>query len=126
MIRSLPVDTTRLNLVASCAPVPKAEWAQLSDGSRRPSGNQAKDEDGYPLWIVDCLAIGLERPEVIAVEVAGDQPEVQVMQPVAFEGLVVQLNVSKKTGGLGTYWSADRVVTARRASVSASSASSGS
>lgn len=115
MLRSLPVDAVRLNLVAaSNTAVAVPEWAELADGSRRPSGNQAREKredgsNGAPLWVVDCLAAGEERAEVIGVQIASpDQPQVAQFQPVRLEGLVVRVSVGKD-GKPRQYWNADGV-----------------
>jgi hypothetical protein len=126
MIRTLPVDPTRMQLVAATSSaVPVPEWAELADGSRRPSGNQAraKNEDGSlgaPLWIVDCLAAGEERAEVIGVQIAThDQPQVQQFAPIQLDGLVVRVSVGKD-GKPRQYWSADGVNGGRRPEAKAS------
>ncbi len=119
MIRTLPVDTNRLQLIAASAPIASPEWVELSDGSRRPSGNQSKDDDGRLVWIVDCLASGGDRAEVIGVQVVGDEPQVEPLQPVRFEGLEVRV-AKTKAGVLAGYWSASAVMPSRNRPVPSS------
>lgn len=114
-LRNLPVDTSRVQLVAAVpAAAAAAEWAELADGSRRPSGNQAREkrEDGSlgsPLWIVDCMVAGEDRGTLVSVQIASDQePQVGQFQPVAFEGLVARCSVGRD-GKLRQYWSATGV-----------------
>jgi hypothetical protein len=110
MIRNLPVDAERLGLLAAGDATAAPEWAELADGSRRPTGNQAKDsESGQYIWLVDCLVTGGERAELINVQVVGDEPKIEPLQAVIFEGLVAAVSKSKKTGLIGMYWSATGV-----------------
>jgi hypothetical protein len=106
MIRTLPVDTTRLQLLAAGPVTASAEWVELADGSRRPSGNQAKDQEtGRRIWVVDCLVTGGERAEVIGVQVMGDEPQVEPLTPVEFVDLEVRVSKSR-AGAIAQYWSA--------------------
>lgn len=117
MIRNLPVDTSRLGLLATGHCNPVQEWVELSDGSRRPSGNQQREkrEDGTlgaPLWTVDALVPGEERADLISVQVAAqDQPRVGQFQPLHLEGLTARVSVGRD-GKLRMYWSATAVHTA--------------
>ena len=115
-LRTIPVDPHRVQLVAAVpAATAVSEWAELADGSRRPSGNQAREkrEDGTfgdPLWQVDCLVAGEDRGTLISVQIAsGDEPKVQQFAPVAFEGLVARCSVGRADGKLRQYWSATGV-----------------
>lgn len=98
-MRNIPVDTSRLTLLASGKLMAKAEYAELSDGSRRRvPDSQAKDRDtGLPLWVVDCFLDDDEeegRAEVVGVTVASrEKPQVQKFRPVYFEGLVASAYV---------------------------------
>lgn len=113
MIRNLPVDAARLGLVAATASAqPAAEWVELSDGSRKPSGNQARarTEDGSVgalLWTLDLLAPGEDRAEVVSVQIASnDEPKVQQFQPVELADLVARVSLDRKTNQPRLYWSA--------------------
>lgn len=109
-VREIPVDAARMELVAAAEPAAVPEWVELSDGSRRPSGNQAKDaETGRPLWVVDCLVLDQERAATIGVQVASvDAPRVTVLTPVRFEGLMVRVSRSRD-GKVAQYWRASGV-----------------
>lgn len=112
MIREVPVDTGRIELVASGHVVPVPVWAEMPDGSRRlMEGEQAKDETtGEPLWNVDVFGEsgqeGQERAEVVSVQVrSAQQPVVKKYAPVTFKDLVVRFGKSR-AGDLRNYWSA--------------------
>lgn len=107
MIRNIAVDTDRAALVATGAVEPVREWVE-KDGRRQPSDDQSRDEaTGALLWQVHCLAVGEDRPEVVAVRVpAPDCPAPAAFSPVRFERLIVRVNVNRTTGQLGGYWSA--------------------
>jgi len=98
-MRNLPIDASRLHLLASGKCMPVAEYAELSDGSkRRVPGAQAKDRDtGLPLWVVDCFVDDDEedgRAEIVGVKVASvEKPQVQKFRPVAFLDLVASAYV---------------------------------
>lgn len=114
-MRSLPIDTTSLRLLATGGVQPVAVWAELSDGSRRPVPDaQDKDDRGTPLWNVEVLAPPAEegdRAEILSVRVAAyDAPKVAEFQPVAFTGLVCRVGVNKRSGQLSQYWSAAGVL----------------
>ena len=96
---NLPIDASRLSLLSSGKCMPVAEYAELSDGSkRRVPGAQAKDRDtGLPLWVVDCFVDDDEedgRAEIVGVKVAAvDKPQVQKFRSVAFVDLVASAYV---------------------------------
>jgi hypothetical protein len=61
------------------APEPRTEFG---------SGKQKVDkQSGRPEWVVEVLAQDAERGEVIKVTVTGEQPKVNLGQPVRFEDL---------------------------------------
>lgn len=111
MIRNLPVAPDRLALIATGHVNPVQEWVETSDGRRAPSGNQAREkrEDGslgLPVWEVSVLPTDTDRPEIIAVQVAGqDEPKVAAYQPVQLDNLTVRVTVGRD-GKLRGYWSA--------------------
>jgi hypothetical protein len=98
-MRNIPVDTSRMSLLSSGKLMAKAEYAELSDGSRRRVPDaQAKDrETGLPLWVVDCFLDDDEeegRAEVVGVTVASrEKPQVQKFRPVHFVNLVASAYV---------------------------------
>jgi len=100
-MRNLPIDSTKIEFISTGKVIPKPLYVELSDGSRRrdPS-RQATDENGVPLWTVDCLNTGEDddnrRAETIAVTVASpEKPQVTKFQPVRFEGLVANVWLPK-------------------------------
>jgi hypothetical protein len=115
-MRTLPVDCARLDLIAAGSPIAAAEWVELSDGSRRPSGNQQKNDANQPIWQVEAFVPGDEgeRASVIAVQVAGDEPKVSLMREIRFENLVVKVGKNRTSGAITQYWSADSVLPPQR------------
>ena len=97
-MRSIPVDTSRINFIASGKCVPRAAYAVLSDGSKRrvPDNTnawgyrQATDENGMPLWTLDVLPDDdAQRAEVVFVTIASfDEPKVDKFQSIRFRNLV--------------------------------------
>lgn len=93
-MRNLPIDTHRITLLASGKLMPKAEYAELADGTRKrvPGGQQTDRDTGLPLWVIDCFLDDDEeegRAEVVGVTVAArEKPQVTKFQPVEFTDLV--------------------------------------
>lgn len=114
-MRSLPIDTSAIRLLATGEVSPVAVWAELSDGSRRPVPDaQEKDDAGTPLWNVGAIlppADESERAELLSVRVASwERPSVAEFAPVVFGGLVVRVSVNRRSGQLAQYWSAAQVM----------------
>lgn len=101
-MRQIPVDTTRITFIGTGKAAARSEYAELSDGSRRRTGEQAKDKDsGAPVWVVDVLVDDDEadRAEVIGVKIASwDEPKTTKWQPVRFRGLVAVPYVDSGSG----------------------------
>ena len=100
-MREIPVDVTKVTLVATGKVAARAEYVTLSDGQRRPSGAQAKSADGVPEWIVDviCDDSDSSRAEVIGVRVAShEEPVLPKWQPVRFIDLVAVPYVDHRSG----------------------------
>lgn len=111
-MRNLPVDTAKLNLIATGKISPKAQYATLSDGTSRRTGNQATTEAGIPLWVVDCLVDDddANRAEVIGVTVAAaNEPTVQKLRPVQFRNVTARVYRDNLTGQPKVSLSADGV-----------------
>lgn len=93
-MRTLPIDSTRLTLLATGKIMAKAEYAELSDGSRRrvPDRQATDKASGVPLWVVDCFVDDDQedgRAEIVGVTVASPvRPEVVKFRPVQFTDLV--------------------------------------
>ena len=101
-MRAIPVDTTRVQFIGTGKCAERAEYAELSDGSRRRTGQQAKDpESGLPMWVVDCLVDDddARRAEVVGVAVASAiEPECPKGRPVVFRGLTATVYVDRASG----------------------------
>lgn len=101
-MRSIPVDLTRCNLIGTGKVSSKMAYAQLSDGSTRATGEQARDEaTGLPLWVVDCLVDDddARRAEVVGVTVpAADEPVTPKWRPVAFRNVTATIYVDRASG----------------------------
>ena len=95
------------------------DWVDGPDGKRRPSELQARDENtGMLLWDVEVLyrqvAFGRESNATGMVRVGGPvKPVLGEFAPVAFDGLCVEVRVSK-AGGLSESWRADAVADGAR------------
>lgn len=115
-MRNIPIDGTRITLLASGKLLPKPVYAELSDGSRRrvPDRQAVDQETQVPLWIIDCfLDDGEEegRAEVVAVTVPCiEKPVVQKFKPLEFDGLEARAYV--RDGRVGLSFSADALVSA--------------
>lgn len=82
-MRQIPVDASKIRLISAGDTVETvAEYVELSDGGRRRSGNQAKNDDGVPMWVVYAFvpAEQGERPEMVKIKVASREEP----QPGAF------------------------------------------
>ena len=100
-MRSLPVDVSRINFIGSGKAIEKAEYVELSDGSRKRSGNQAKNDDGTPLWTLDVFVDDDEalRAEAIGVTVASYEPPVaEKFKPVKFRNLTATIYADRGSG----------------------------
>lgn len=101
-MRTIPVDADRVVLIGTGKVSAKAEYGQLSDGSTRPTGNQARDEStGLPLWVIDVLVDDddARRAEVIGVTVpCADEPTCPKYQPVRFRGVIARIYSDRASG----------------------------
>jgi hypothetical protein len=100
-MRSIPVDLTRISFIGSGKVLEKAEYVELSNGERKASGNQAKDDAGTPLWTVDVFLDDDEarRAEAIGVTVASyDMPACPKWQPVHFREVTATIYVDRSSG----------------------------
>lgn len=128
---SYAVDSSKQPMVATGVVGIVQEWME-KDGKRRPSDVQARDEaTGFPLWNVEVMyqqtAFGRVSSTTAMVAVcAMEEPSVEPLKPVQFEGLGVEVRVIRATGALVENWSATALVGARSGKGSGSSSSSGS
>lgn len=92
-MRLIPVDTARVRFVGTGKTAERAEYGELSDGSRRKTGNQDKNDAGVPMWVVDVL---VDDPDAARAEIAGvkvpswDPPVTRLGAEVRFVGLCVK------------------------------------
>lgn len=100
-MRSLPVDVSRINFIGSGKALEKAEYAELADGTRKRSGNQAKDDNGVPLWTIDVFVDDDDalRAEAIGVTVASfEPPQTEKFKPVKFRKLTATIYADRGSG----------------------------
>lgn len=91
-MRAIPVDTNRVTFIGTGKAAARAEYVELSDGSRKRSGEQAKDDHGVPVWVIDVLVDDddADRAEVVGVKISSrDEPRTEKWKPVRFHNLVV-------------------------------------
>jgi hypothetical protein len=91
-VANLPIDGTKITLIATGKVRPVAVYAEMSDGTnRRVPGAQEKTDAGTPVWAVDVQLDDddANRAEAISVKVpSADEPQVPKWKPVVFTGLV--------------------------------------
>lgn len=100
-MRNIPVDASQLSLIATGKVSEKAEYQNLANGGTQRTGNQATNERGERLWVIDCLVDDDEanRAEVIGVTVAASyQPVVTKFKPVQFRGVTAMVYRDNATG----------------------------
>ncbi|MBW0114935.1 hypothetical protein [Pseudonocardia abyssalis] len=118
-MRQIPVDMNRVNLIGTGKAAARAEYVELSDGQRRRSGNQAKDETtGMPVWVVDVLVDDPEadRAEVVGVRVSShEEPVTEKWKPVRFRNLVAVPYADRSTGRVALSMRADGIEGSRPA-----------
>lgn len=108
------VDSSKQPMIATGVVAMVQEWEER-DGSRRPSDRQARDENtGFPLWNVEVLyqqaSFGRVSSVTAMVTVGSlEQPQVTALSPVQFEGLRVDVRLTKAKQ-LVEVWTADGVV----------------
>lgn len=91
------------------------EWLDGSDGKRRQSDVQARDEQtGMPLWNVEVIyrqtSYGRESNTTAPVRVGSPvKPVLAEFAPVEFLGLVVEVRMLKGGTGLGESWRAEAI-----------------
>lgn len=121
-MRRIPVDTNRVAFIGTGKTAEVAEYVVLSDGSRRRSGNQAKNEDGVPVYVVDVMVMDpdAERAEIVGVKVASwEPPHTEMGKPVKFIGLMALGYVQQGTGRVAYSFTADGIEGAQPAAKAA-------
>lgn len=88
---SLPIDASKITLIATGKVRPVPVYAEMADGSkRRVPGEQEKDAFGLPIWAVDVQLDDDDatRTEAIAVKVPStEEPAPAKWRPITFTGL---------------------------------------
>lgn len=101
-MKRIPVDMSRVTLVATGAVTEKAEYGQLSDGSNARTGKQATNDRGVALWVIDALVDDDDdkgRTQLVGITVASPrEPQVTKYHPVQLEGLVATIYRDRMTG----------------------------
>ncbi|ODU05556.1 MAG: hypothetical protein ABS81_07280 [Pseudonocardia sp. SCN 72-86] len=104
---------SRCRFVGTGKVAERAEYVELSNGERRRSGNQAKDETtGLPLYVVDVLVDDpdSDRAEIVGVKVAShDQPRTELGKEVKFRGLVALPYVMQGTNRVALSFTAEGI-----------------
>jgi hypothetical protein len=111
-MRRIPVDADRVRFVGTGKISERAEYAELSNGERRRTGQQAKDDAGVPVWVVDVLVDDpdADRAEIAGVKVASwDQPVTKLGQDVRFRGLLATPYVAQGTNRVALSFIADGI-----------------
>lgn len=141
MIKNIPVDTNRLELIASGHVVPVTSW--IPDPANPGRNKMATEADGVTplqatdeqtgelLWNVDVFGEsgqeGNERAEVVSVQVrAPHQPVLEKFRPVQFRDLEMRFSKNFTTNELKYYWSASGVLNPGAVSKVAASNGNGS
>lgn len=89
-MKEIPVDTNKVTMIGTGKAAKRAEYVEMSDGSKRKSGDQAKDDHGVPIWVIDVLVDDddTDRAEIAGVRVSThDEPRIEKWKPVKFVNL---------------------------------------
>lgn len=115
-MRRIPVDQTRIRLIATGKGIGRAKYAELSDGSRKRVPDQHEtDEQGRTIWVVDVMVDDpdADRAEIAAVKVAAwEQPVTSFGDVITFVNLVALPYVVQGTGRVGLSFTADGIANA--------------
>lgn len=110
---ALPIDASKITLVATGKIRAVRTYAEMADGSRRAvPDSQEKSDSGLPLWTVDVLIDDEEsdRAEPVGVKVASkEEPKPAKYQPVLFEGLRAMPYVDRRTNRVALSFRADGI-----------------
>ncbi|WP_432509332.1 hypothetical protein [Kineococcus auxinigenes] len=112
---SYAVDSSKQPMIATGVVGVVPVWVERPDGGRRPTDEQARDEDtGMPLWTVEVMYQQTSFNRVSSVTAMVTVPSVQepkpaMLTPVTFEGLRVDVRLTKAKQ-LVEAWSADGLI----------------
>lgn len=114
-MRKIPVDTSRVRFVGTGKTAARAQYAELSDGTRRRVPDaQDKNPDGVPMWVVDVMVDDpdADRAEIAGVKVASfEEPTTKLGEDVRFRGLVALPYVQQGTNRVALSFSAEGIET---------------
>lgn len=125
----IPVDTNVFRLMGTGNVSPVLEWVETADGKRRPGDVQEVNDQGAPMWEVECLRsverFGKSVTEPVSVRVPHPtEPSIKGYAPVPFDGLSVDFFVSKGQGREA--WRATGLASSASSSSSSATASESS
>lgn len=92
-MKIIPVDASKVTFIGTGKAAARAEYAPDATGNNRRTGNQARDDNGVPVWVVDVLIDDDEadRAEIAGVRVSShDEPTTKKWEPVRFVNLRVK------------------------------------
>ncbi|WP_431879918.1 hypothetical protein [Amycolatopsis sacchari] len=105
----LPIDASAFPMIATGKFRPVAEYAELSDGSRRVIPGSQATVDGVPLYQADVILDDDESDRSVTASVkftSQNPPELPKYQPVQFVGLVCTPYVDRRTNRVALSFSA--------------------
>lgn len=108
------VDSSRQELRATGVIEPAPVWEQTSEGKRRPTDAQDRDEKGLPLWLVEVMYASemFGRQQTVTANVLVPSPAMPTLpafEPVPFEGLTVNVYANRNGGGVRESWAAEGI-----------------
>lgn len=111
-MRRIPIDSSKVRFVSTGKQSARAKYADLADGSRkRVPDAQDADDQGRPLWVIDCLTDGddgEDRAQIASVRVPSyEVPEFRLGDEVRFVGLVAVPYVAQGTNRVAISWQAE-------------------
>ncbi|GAA1106794.1 hypothetical protein [Pseudonocardia alni] len=92
-MKIIPVDASKVTFIGTGKAAARAEYAPDAEGNSRRTGNQARDDNGVPVWVVDVLIDDedADRAEIAGVRVSShDEPVTEKWKPVRFTNLRVK------------------------------------
>lgn len=96
-MRNLPIDSSAIEFISTGKVLAKPLYVDMGNGEKKADRTrQATDDQGVPLWTVDCIDTAdddeARRAETIGVTVAShEKPQVAKFRPVSFVGLVANV-----------------------------------
>lgn len=114
---TLPIEGSKITLIATGKVRPVAVYAELADGSRRRvPDSQEKNDAGLPIWAVDVQLDDDEanRTEAISVKVPlADEPHPQKWTPITFVGLTCKPYIPNGSHQIALSMRAEGIATGR-------------